>query len=83
MSSPLSHLRYHKFKQFSRHIESALHLWKGIGTTFHYLLHYHCFTDERSTLLNSIKEIGPTNLTKNDSCITNILRFNNRCLLQK
>ena len=71
MSSPLSHLRDH------RHIESTLHLWKDIETTSHYPLHYHYLTSERSTLLNSIKEVGPINLTKNDSCKID------SCLLQK
>ena len=59
--------------QFSRHIESTLHSRKYIETTAHYLLHYHYFTYERSTLLNSIKEIGPINLTKSDFCKINIL----------
>ena len=50
MSIRLSHLHDHKFKQFSRHIESTLHLWKDIETTSHYLVLYDNFTNERSTL---------------------------------
>ena len=58
-------------------------MWKDIEIASHYLPHYLCFTNKRSTLLNSRKEIGPTNLTKSDSCMTNILLFDNGCLLQK
>ena len=83
MSSSLSHLRDLKFKHNFQDIESALHLWKDIETKSHYPLHHYYFTTERSTLLNSIKEIGPTTLTKSGSCITNILLFDNSCLLQK
>ena len=81
MSSSLSH--YVILNSNTIFIESALHLWKDIETKCHYLLHHHYFTTERSTLLNSIKEIGPTTLTKSDSCITNILLFDNSSLLQK
>ena len=45
--------------QFSRHIESTLHSRKHIETAH--------------SLLNSIKEIGPINLTKSDFCKINIL----------
>ena len=79
----LSYLRDHKFKHNFQDIESAVRLWKDIKTTSYYLLYCHSLTNERSTLLNSIKETGSTDLTKSDSCITNILLFDNSCLLQK
>ena len=69
--------------KFSRQIDSALHLRKDIETVSHYLLHCHYFANERSTLLNSIKEIGPINLTKGDCFVTNTLVFDNSSLLQK
>ena len=84
ISSPLSHLHYHKFKHnFQDTLNVLLHWWKDIDTSSHYLLHYHYFTNERSTFLNSIKEIGPTNLIKSDSYITNIPLFDKTRLLQK
>ena len=44
--------------QFSRYIEFPLHLQKDIETASYYLFHYHNFSNERRTLLYSVKEIG-------------------------
>ena len=56
MYIPLSHLLDHKFKHNFQDILNLLCIY---------------LTNESSTLLNSIKDIGPTNLTKSDSIITN------------
>ena len=84
MSSSLSHLRDHKFKHNFQDAFNPVSIcgktWKQHLIT---LLDYHYFTSERGTLLNSIKEIGPINLTKSDSCVINIVLFDNSCLLRK
>ena len=83
MSSPSSHLRGHNLNTIFKTYQSAQYLWKGIETTSHYLLCQHNFSNERSTILDSIKEIGFANLTNSDSCITNIFLSDNSYLLQK
>ena len=80
MSSPLSHLHDHKFKQ---NFPDTLNQLCICGKT----LKQHLITFSAITISSMkeapIKEIDPTNLTKSDSCITNILLVENTCLLQK
>ena len=56
---------------------------KNLATMSHYLLQYHNCTNEESTFLDSIKEIGPLNLTKSYSYVTSILLLDINCLLHK
>ena len=63
----LSHLREHKFKHgFLDSLNPICSCGQNIETSTHFLLHCsNCFS-ERSTFLNSIRNIDSNNLTKND-----------------
>ena len=84
MSSRMSHLRDHKFKH---NFQDSLNPLCICGRTLkQHLIILSTITispTERSAFFNPIKEIRPINLTKSDSCITNILLFDNSCLFQK
>ena len=70
----LSHLREHKFKRSFQDTPNPLcSCGLDIEFTSHCFLHCLLFHAERSTLLNNIKEINSTILTKSESVVTRIL----------
>ena len=72
----LSHLRYHKFKQYFQDSLNPLCNCDLITeTTFHYLLHCPLFADERKTFLSNIKSINHKFLEQNDSTLTQTFPF--------
>ena len=73
----LSHLREHKFKNsFQDCLNPFCDCGNGeIETSSHYLLHCPNYTNERSVLLNKIRQIDSKILEKNDCMITQILLF--------
>ena len=73
----LSHLREHKFKDsFQDSLNSFCSCGKGeVETSSHYLLYCSNYSEERLTLLNTIKNIDMSILQQSDSKFTTVLLF--------
>ena len=73
----LSHLREHKCKQsFQDSLNPFCKCGKGeVETSTHYLLHGSNYSEERLTLLNTIKDIDMSILQQSGSKFTSVLLF--------
>ena len=74
----LSHLRDHKFKHsFQDSLNPICNCGTDVETTTHYFLHCSLFSNERLTLINSIRNIDNNILNLNDSRFSEVLLFGN------
>ena len=72
----LSHLREQKFKHgFQDWLNPTCSCGNDIATSAHFLLHCSHYSNERSTFLNTIRNINRTILNKNDLQITETLLY--------
>ena len=72
----LSHLRDHKFKHnFLNCLNPICCCGQDIETTFHYLLRFPIFSDERSTFFDNIRSIDENVLSGNDPKNSDTLLF--------
>ena len=78
----LSHLREHKFKySFQDSLNPFYSFGKGeVETSSHYLLHCSNYSEERLTLLNTIKNIDMSILQQSDLKFTSALLFGDTSL---
>ena len=75
----LSHLRERKFKHsFQNTFNPLCSCGKEVETTFHFLLSYLNYSDERLTILSKIKNINPIILENTNSQITRFFLYGNK-----
>ena len=80
----LSHLREHKFKHgFQDSLNPICSCGNDIETSAHFLLHCPHYSNERSTFLNTIKNINRKIFDKNDLQITKTLLYGDSSLDDK
>ena len=80
----LSHLREHKFKHgFQDSLNPICSCGNDIETSAHFLLHCPHYSNERSTFLNTIRNINRNILDKNDLQITETLIYGDSSLDDK
>ena len=74
----LSHLREHMFKHnFQESLNLLCNCGHGIESTTHFFLHYPLFTNERYTLLSTLRSIHCNLLNNTDFVLTKTLLFGN------
>ena len=79
-----SHLREHKFKHgFQDSLNPICSCGNDIETSAHFLLHCPHYSNERSTFLNTIRNINRHIFDKNDLQITETLLYGNSSLDDK
>ena len=72
----LSHLREHKFKHsFQDTLNSFCSCGLDVETNTHFFLYCPLFTNQRRTLLSTVKDIDSSLTNTNDSILTHILLF--------
>ena len=77
----LSHLREHKFRHnFQNCLNPLCSCGLEVESTSHFLLHCPLFSDNRRTLLSTLKNIGCKLLESTDSCLTETLLFGSSSL---
>ena len=80
----LSHLREHKFKHsFQDSLNPICSCGDDIETLAHFLLHCPHYSHERSTFLNTIRNINRNIFEKNDLQITETLLYGDSSLDEK
>ena len=80
----LSHLREHKFKHgFQDSLNPICSCGNDIETLAHFLLHCPHYSNERSTFLNTIRNINRNIFDKNDLQITETLLYGDNSLDDK
>ena len=80
----LSHLCKHKFKHgFQDSLNPICNCGNDIKTSAHFLLHCPHYSNERSTFLNTIRNISRNIFNKNDLQITETLLFRDSSLENK
>ena len=77
----LGHLREHKFKQsFQDSINPLCNCGYEVEYTVHFFLHCPLFTNERSTLFSTLRNLDSKLFDNNDFLLTNILLFGKESL---
>ena len=80
----VSHLREHKFKHgFQDSLNPICSCGNDIKTSAHFLLHCPHYSNERSTFLNTIRNINRNIFDKNDLQITETLLYGDSSLDDK
>ena len=80
----LSHLRRRKFKHgFQDPLNPICSCGNDIKTSDHFLLWFPCYSNERSTFLNTIRNINRNNFDKNNLQITETLFYGDSSLDDK
>ena len=80
----LSHLREHKFKHgFQDSLNPICSCGNDIETLAHFLLHCPHYSNERSTFLNTVRNINRSIFDKNDLQITETLLYDDSSLDDK
>ena len=77
----LSHLREHKFKHsFQDSINPLCNCGYVAESTVHFFLHCPLFTNERSTLFSTLRNLDSEPFDNNDFLLTNILLISKESL---
>ena len=80
----LSHLSKHKFKHgFQNTLHSIYSCGNDIETSTHFVLHCPHYSNERSTFLNTVRNINRSIFDKNDLQITETLLYDDSSLDDK
>ena len=76
----LSHLLEHKFKRSFQDLLILCNCGYEVESTVHFFLHCPLFTNERSTLISTLRDLYSKLFDNTDSLLTNILLFGKESL---